>query len=92
MSSQSDIETMNAAWRSYAKAYRQLLGDGWRVEGWTVTNGTVRVDARSNEIDWLDLAPDGEPRETRTVRLPSGASIGAIVAVTKTLAAVSSEA
>jgi hypothetical protein len=56
-----------------------------------VKNGPVTIDAKAREIMWLDLAPDGEEREQRTVKLPVYSSIGATVAIAKALHALSTE-
>lgn len=70
---------------TYASAFEHLLGDGWHKDGWLVKNGSVTIDAKAWEIMWLDLAPDGEEREQRTVKIPTYASIGATVAIAKAL-------
>jgi hypothetical protein len=88
----SEIDEMFAkAPYTYASAYEQLLGDGWHRAGWLVKNGPVTIDAKAREIMWLDLAPDGEEREQRTVKLPVYSSIGATVAIAKALHALSTE-
>jgi hypothetical protein len=85
-------QDLTAIFYDYARTYQQLLGPDWSIDGWVVSNGDVALDARMNQITWLDLAPEGDPRERRALNLPGTSSIGAIVNVAKALAELSREA
>lgn len=74
-----------------AHSYQLLLGDDWSIiDGYIVINtaGTVKINAQLFEIAWLDLAPEGDPREWQTLRMPKVNSIGATVAVAQALASL----
>lgn len=56
--------------------------------GWQVihASGEVKINSQAMDIAWLDLAPDGEEREWKVLRMPKVNSIGATVAVARALA------
>lgn len=61
----------------------------WTIRaGWNVTHvsGEVIINAQAREIAWLDLAPDDEEREWKTLHMPKVNSIGATVTVARALA------
>lgn len=86
------LEIARQAPYTYAAAICHLLGDNWFIRGgWFVTNGQgVEIDAQQFSVMWLDLAPDGEIREQRTIQMPTYSSIGATVAVARALASLDS--
>jgi hypothetical protein len=86
-------EVVERAPYTYAMAYQGLLGADWEIlAGWRWivrhVSGGATINAKTQEIEWLDLAPDGEPRERRTVKVPMYTSIGATLAIARALAEI----
>lgn len=89
-------EAIERAPYTYAEVMQHMLGDDWEIVAgwrWMVTTkrigNRVTIDAKKFEITWMDLAPDGEPREQRTIKMPTYASLGATVAIAEALAELS---